>query len=193
MQPLYDAVMALARSASDARNGGWLCGALGSHTGPKCVNGLVTWNMTWPRLYNDGLTFSPGVMSLYGGVHYLYGDDLPKEKHEAARIAGVALIKTRPPYDELIMRDLDDDGRSRMLELFAEPEMADDEFRGDTLALINDLATRDGEPLLSASDAAAWFDRACDLLAEQLPEPLPSALTVDEKIVVNRAPELTAV
>ena len=105
----------------------------------------------------------------------------------------MALIKRRPPYDELIMRDLDDDGRSRMLELFAEPEMADDEFRGDTLALINDLATRDGEPLLSASDAAAWFDRACDLLAEQLPEPLPSALTVDEKIVVNRAPELTAV
>ncbi len=206
MQALYSAVMALARSAEDARRGGWICQDLGRRDTPKCVNGLVTWNITWPTVYNQHQTdvhlFGGDYWDLsfrlgYGKVKYIY-DLKDEEGGEAALLAGQALLKTCPSWGrQLIIDNFEDvedvEFEAKLNAMFADPDSSTDVgLLGDSLAMIND-ATDGVGPLLGAADAAAWFDRACDLLAERLPDPLPTALTVDEGIIVNRAPELTAV
>lgn len=153
-QHLYDAIMTLGRSAQDAANGGWTCGELGWSSGPKCVNGLITWHL--------------------GAKHACYITEdmkLSKNQQQAALIAARALAETAPsevvPYLGRKWSGTD---------LRSWPLLPVDDLE-DLLVAINDAET--DEPVLNSEMAAAWFSRAMDLLAQQLPDPLPT-LTVDE-------------
>lgn len=192
MQALYSAIMALARSADDARKGGWLCGALGEGgNGPKCVNGLVTWNMTWPNFYNAAKEFQLDIEGNriviegnrivdlkedFGKVTYIYATDLSEREKEAGRIAGIALIKTRPQeWDELVISDCETTNElPKTMRLFENPDACDDlVLLGDTLARINDVEDREGDQMLGPLSAAEWFERAFEVLIKELPDPLP--------------------
>lgn len=170
MQPLYDAIMSLGRSADDARHGGWICGALGSYTGPKCVNGLVTMHLTWPtKFYNNG-PVAIANPQLLGEVTYI--ENLPPDAREAGRIAGIALIKTRPTeYDKTVLA-LYDEGKGKVESLLSNPDQGSLGLLGNVLATINDIEEYDETAVLGATEAAAWFDRAFELLAAELPDPI---------------------
>lgn len=153
---LYDAIIALDRSARDATNGGWICGMLFDTTfdGPKCVNGLITWHLGENRL---------GARE----PCYITNGDMTDEQREAALIAGRALLKTVPEEvlehvgfeynDEEI--DVMGPGcvENRLIDI-NDVEVYDDDLKRDT-------------PVLNGMLAAAWFNRALELLAQQMPEP----------------------
>lgn len=154
---LYDAIIILGRSARDAANGGWICGMLseGGDTGPKCVNGLLTWHLGPNRL---------GVQEPL----YITNDDLTDAQREAALLAGRALLKTAPvEVDDYLVPFTD-----KEIDLMSAGSVE------NRLVEINDAETDENIPVLNSVLAAAWFNRALDLLAQQLPD--PDVLTVNE-------------
>lgn len=172
MQALYSAIIALGRSATDARRGGWLCGGLGDPgVGPKCVNGLITWHL--------------------GATYPVYLHALERmEDRKAASLAGRALLRTTPVEALKMMGECGDYGAT--LQKIAALDGLSDSAVASLLATINDMRVGENddferelddlEPLLNGETAAAWFERALDLLAKQLPEPIPATppLTVEQ-------------
>lgn len=162
MQALYSALVALGKSYEDARSGGWnhslLCD-FEDERQPKCANGLLTWNM-------------------YGGIDYI---GLARARHtDALRLAAVALIKTAPEdVREQIIANFSGDRSIRRL---LDPASASLQDLENCLIEINDQHDSDGEPLLTGETASAWFERAFDLLAQELPEPI-SVLYAPEDLV----------
>lgn len=157
MQDLYKALIALGKSYEDAHSGGWICGALcdverPKH--PKCINGLLTWHTV-------------GVASYISSVNTEYA--------KALHMAAVALIKTSP---ENVREEIMFNAGEITKQTLISPEDAAMAHLENLLIEINDqddpITT---EPLLTSEMAAAWFERAFDLLAQELPEPI-SALYV---------------
>lgn len=155
MQALYSALVALGKSYEDARSGGWICGtilALDDYRGevagaPKCINGLVTFHL---------------------GEYPCYLTELEQasSNREAGKIAGAALIKTRPV--ELETEIFGENPTEAMKELLRNPDEA------ELLAIENTLISINDSPLMDAKTASAWFERAFDLLAVRLPDPIES-------------------
>lgn len=168
MQVLYDAVMTLGRSYEDARSGGWLCGDLGHVDGPKCVNGLITFHLS----DHNQVTYITRLRSL--------------RETAAARMAAVALVRVRPTeFDEQLLIEWDASERESTRDALRNPDNATTQKLENILITINDLedGTEDSW-LLDATTASAWFERAFDLLAQDLPDPLPS-----ESLVETGAPD----
>lgn len=178
MQQLYDAIMTLGRSASDARNGGWVCEEIGTAHSPKCVNGLITWHLGWicPQ-YITQMFVEPKVQAA---------------ETAAALLAGRALLRTIPEG----ARELAEE-RGWLLD---DPDTKTDKGVEDDLVEINDLNIGTGEydengdeymePFLNYEQAAEWFERALDLLAKDLPDPIPATpLIVDTILDFEGAPE----
>lgn len=159
MQRLYDAIMALGRSADDARGGGWICGELGARSGPKCVNGLVTWHLGSDR------------------PTYLAQMESP-EGRESAIIAGRALLRCVP--NEVVEEmSKQQDNYSESLRNLREQDSLKDAKVEDVLVSINDLRETpasefddEGPPFLNGESAAQWFLAGLDQLATQLPKPI---------------------
>mgnify|MGYP003576766578 CR=1 FL=1 len=168
MHDLYNGVMILGRSLTDIKTWGWACGTLGERSkGPKCVNGILTVSA--------------------GASVPVYIGQMPGSR-EPLRLAAVALLQTAPA--DIVKRILDaaatdykgEDAEDikPFLHALKHPEhCANMDTLGSVLARINDDANEDGDTL-DKWTAAAWFERALDKLAEQLPDPLPRAKTYTE-------------
>lgn len=174
MHDLYNGVIVLGRSITMIDRTGWECGSLGTQFGPKCVNGIV---------------------SMSGGTLYpKYIDEVPGEMHGPVRLAAVALIETCPSeireawltawalrISEAAEGTDENDQLKKLLRILQEPQTEQDLGElGNMLALLNDRYTRGGCPILNKDSARAWFERAFDKLAAQLPEPLPPRKTFTE-------------
>jgi hypothetical protein len=157
---LYRALIALGKSYEDARSGGWICGTLYDFDpghAKHCANGLLTWHMI-----GDARYIGPA------------SDDEPQYA-EALRMAAVALVKTAP--ENVREQILADAGERRKRNLLF-PENALMGNLENTLIDINDAADPvTCEPLLTEEMAAAWFERAFDLLAKELPAPVTPTVT----------------
>ena len=169
VQNLYRAVMILGRSMEDIKGYGWICGTIGDHIGgPKCANGI--------------LTVSAGV-SHHKRPLYIYSDEVPLEMREPLVVAAHALIQNAPA--EVL-------AEFPLISTIPPREWHSLVKLGDQLVNINDAAVpteehdEDGEAIyrkiLNRELAYAWFERAFDKLAEQLPEPIPAEppLTVQD-------------
>jgi hypothetical protein len=179
MNNLYEAVMIVGRSIEEIDRTGWTCGALGVKNTPRCANALLS------------------VSSERRMPEYIY--DAARRAPETAmplRLAAKALFETAPEEAMKVVRkawDEDPDGYWEFEKAFNDPLNGDLGYIGDGLAQINDADHIDSGsevPILTTKTARAWFQRAFDKLAEELPEPIPAdpPLYVSD-IASSRTPE----
>lgn len=171
--PLYSAIIALGRMMDDVRSFGWACGTLGSRVGPKCVNGGLTMAF--------GATFPCYISVLI--------EEQPKRR-EAVRLASVALVKSidNPLRQRLAAHYKKyEDAKAtvigeRLLDGLVHPELASIETLEALMYHANDEYIDELLPYLDQENVLAWYNRAQDLLAEDLlpPAPLMSEAEMDE-------------
>lgn len=185
MQTIANAIIALGRSLADIRANLWLCGALATEDnpshGPKCANGLLTMHLGHVRRERyDGRRYEWN----YGYLNEL----MDNTSREAARRAAVALVKAAQQHDPTLIYEADSKtGDPGVREALAAPETADLDSLAGAIAMINDVGYDedqygDGgstEAGMGPDGAARWFSDAIDILAQELPDPLP-VLTVEE-------------
>ena len=190
MHDLYAAVEILGRSVDDVDRFGWGHCTLGqTPSDMKCVNGTLS------IATSNTFGFSMGKPL------YAYATARQHtETREPLRIAQIALLRTVP--QDIAKVALDGEWNENVSAMLAKYEAGTldlderiefDEWLGSRLVEINDEATKPvltmvgGKPvtikksvaLLGKDEARAWYMRALDLLAKELPEPL-NVLTVDD-------------
>lgn len=168
---LYRAVELLGRAITSIRTEGWMHGTLGYPGEPKCANGLLT-------------AASGGYPENITGC--VWRDEAP------LKLAAVTLIEASPfSPDEVIQRvndflNQDEGQRAALVEpsttmatrSLAVALIAINDHRKPIYRLTPEGEIADftilgwGDNALNRADAEAWFERAFDALAAQLPEPL---------------------